>query len=69
MCDPVSLSNTNINILMHADDMLILSKSEWGLMECSLFMSGGGGGGGRSNPRSITNNFLDPPPQIEVKLL
>ena len=30
-CDPVSLGNKNINVLLYADDMLILSRSEWGL--------------------------------------
>ena len=38
MCDPVSLTNTNINILVYADDMLILSKSEWGLKRSLLIL-------------------------------
>lgn len=33
-CDPVSLHNTSMNILMYADDVVLLSTSEQGLQNC-----------------------------------
>jgi hypothetical protein len=33
-CDPVKLSNTDLNSLLHADDLVLLSESQTGLQEC-----------------------------------
>jgi ketosteroid isomerase-like protein len=34
MCDPVSLNSYDINCLMYADDVVMLSSTEKGLQNC-----------------------------------
>jgi hypothetical protein len=33
-CDPVKLGNTDLNSLLYADDLVLLSESQTGLQEC-----------------------------------
>lgn len=33
-CDPVSLGNKNLNCLLYADDVILLSRSKLGLQNC-----------------------------------
>ena len=33
-CDPVKLGNTNLNCLLYADDLVLLSESQKGLQSC-----------------------------------